>query len=106
MTRPVDQAAEAKEKIGCGIISVGLDGRSTHRAAPSPVGLLGKTDRPGLGDALKPGGDVDAVTKQIAVGFLDRVAEMNADAKLDSALRRQASVALDEAVLRLALDGA
>ena len=42
----------------------------------------------------------------IAVGFLDHLAEMSADPKLDSALRRQASVALDEAVLRLALDGA
>ena len=69
-----------------------------------PVGLLGKTDRAGLGDALQPRGDIDAVAHQIAVALLDDVAEMDADAKLDAPLRRQAGVALDHAVLHF--DGA
>ena len=63
--------------------------------------LLGETDRAGLGDAFQARGDVDAVAHQVAVALLDDVAEMNADAELDAALRRQAGVALDEAVLHL-----
>ena len=68
------------------------------------IGVLGETDRAGLGDPLQPRGDIDAVAHQIAVGLLDDVAEMNADAELDAALGRHAGVALDEAVLHL--DGA
>ena len=49
-------------------------------------------------------GDIDAVAHQIAVGLLDDVAEMNADAELDASLGRHAGVALDHAVLHL--DGA
>ena len=64
-----------------------------------PVGVLGKTDRARLRDALEPRGDIDAVAHQIAVALLDDVAEMNADAELDAALGRQAGVALDHAVL-------
>ena len=41
---------------------------------------------------------------EIAVGLLDDVAQMNADPEFYAALRRQAGVALDEAVLHL--DGA
>ena len=63
------------------------------------VGVLGETDRAGRSDALKPGGDIDAVAHQVAVALLDDVAEMNADAKLDAPLRRNAGVALDHAVL-------
>ena len=44
-------------------------------------------------------GDIDAVAHEVAVGLLDHVAEVNADAEFDAALRRQAGVALDEAVL-------
>ena len=66
-----------------------------------PIGVLGQTDRAGLGDAFQPRGDIDAVAHQIAVGLLDDVAEMDADAELDAALGRQAGVALDEAVLHL-----
>ena len=65
------------------------------------IGVLGETDRARLGDALQPRGDIDAVAHQIAVGLLDHVADMNADAELDAALGRQAGVALDEAVLHL-----
>ena len=66
-----------------------------------PIGVLGETDRAGLGDALQPRGDIDAVAHQIAVGLLDDVAQMNADAELDASLGRQAGVALDHAVLHL-----
>ena len=51
------------------------------------IGVLRKTDRPGRGNAFKPGGDVDAVAHQIAVAFLDHVAEMNADPELDALAR-------------------
>ena len=66
-----------------------------------PIGVLGQADRAGLGDALQPRGDIDAVAHQIAVALLDDVAEMNADAELDAALGRHAGVALDHAVLHL-----
>ena len=60
-----------------------------------PIGLLGKTDRPRLGDAFEPCGDIDAVAHEIAVAFLDHVAEMDADTKFDALVRRDPSVALD-----------
>ena len=49
-----------------------------------PIGVLGETDRARLADALQSRGDVDAVAHQIAVAFLDHVAEMDADPKLDA----------------------
>ena len=64
-----------------------------------PIGVLGQTDRAGLGDAFQSRGDIDAVAHQVAVGLLDDVAEMDADAELDAALGRHAGVALDHAVL-------
>ena len=69
-----------------------------------PIGVLGQTDRAGLGDAFQSRGDIDAVAHQVAVALLDDVAEMNADAELDAALGRQAGVALDQALLHF--DGA
>ena len=60
-----------------------------------PIGLLGKTDRPRLGDALQPRGDIDAVAHQVAVALLDHVAEMDADPKFDAFVRRDLSIALD-----------
>ena len=69
-----------------------------------PIGVLGKTDGAGLGDAFQSRGDIDAVAHQIAVALLDHVAEMDADAELDAALGRKAGVALDHTVLHL--DGA
>ena len=59
------------------------------------VGVLGEADRAGLGDALEPRGDIDAVAHQVAVAFLDHVAEMDADPKFDALVRRDPSVALD-----------
>ena len=66
--------------------------------------MFREADRARLGDALEPRCDIDPVAHQVAVALLDDVAEMNADAKLDALFRRQARVALDEAVLNL--DGA
>jgi hypothetical protein len=69
-----------------------------------PIGVFGKTDGAGFGDAFQSRGDIDAVAHQIAVALLDHIANMNADAELDAALGRKAGVALDHAVLHL--DGA
>ena len=73
--------------------------RHVEPAAHLAVGVLGEADRAGIGDPFEARGDVDAVAHQIAVALLDDVAEMNADAKLDAALGRQAGVALDHAGL-------
>src|SRR5262249_1553730 len=66
-----------------------------------PVGVLGKTYGSRLGNVLQARRDVDAVTHQVAIAFLDDVAEMNADAKFDAPLRRQTGIALDHQVLNL-----
>ena len=50
-----------------------------------PIGVVGETDRAGLGDALQPRGDIDAVAHEVAVALLDDVAQMNADPKDDAA---------------------
>ena len=63
--------------------------------------MLGKADCAGRANALDPRGDIDAVAHQVAVGLLDDVAQMNADAELDASLGRQAGVALDHAALYL-----
>ena len=63
------------------------------------IGVLGQADRPRFGDTLQPRGDIDAVAHQIAVGLLDNVAEMNADAKFDALVERDPCVALDHGVL-------
>src|ERR1700678_1009727 len=80
-----------------GLAEIG-DGEIEPRAHLA-VGVFRQTDRTRLGDAFQPRGDIDAVAHQIAVGLLDDVAEMNADAEYDAPLRRQAGVALDHAVL-------
>ena len=59
------------------------------------IGVLGKTDRAGRGDAFEARGDVDAVAHQVAVALLDHVAEMDADTKFDALFRRDLGVALD-----------
>jgi hypothetical protein len=63
------------------------------------IGVLRKVDRAGLGDALKPSGDIDPVAHQVAVGLLDHVADMDPDAIFDSLFRRQASVAFGQTAL-------
>src|SRR5271166_2030922 len=64
-----------------------------------PVGLFRETDRAGLANALEARRDTDAVAHEIAVGLLDHITQMYADAELDASLGWQAGVALDEAVL-------
>ena len=56
-----------------------------------PIGVLGKTDRAGFGDALEPRGDIDAVAHQVAVALLDDVAKVDADAKFDALVGRARS---------------
>ena len=73
--------------------------RHVEPAADLTIGVLGKADRAGRGDSLQPRGDVDAVAHEIAVALLDDVAQMNADAKLDTLFGRDARVALDHGVL-------
>jgi hypothetical protein len=60
-----------------------------------PVGLLGQTDRAGLGDAFEPCSNIDAVAHQIAIGLFDHVAEMDADPKFDALVRRDLGIAID-----------
>ena len=53
-----------------------------------PVSVLRKANRSGLSDAFQSGRNIDTVTHQIAITFLDNVAEMNANTKFDAPLRR------------------
>jgi hypothetical protein len=69
-----------------------------------PVGVLGETDAARISNAFEPRRDIDAVAHQIAVAFLDHVAQMDTDPKLDAALGRKTRVAFDHAVLHF--DGA
>ena len=64
-----------------------------------PISVLGQADGTGRGDPLQSRGDIDAVAHQVAVVFLDDVADVNADAEFDSPVLRHAGVAFDEAVL-------
>ena len=73
--------------------------REIKTALDLSVGILGKTDRTRLANALQPRGDVDAITHEVAVRFLDDVAQMNADAKFDALFEHDARVALNHGVL-------
>ena len=66
-----------------------------------PVGVFRQANLARLANPFEPGSDVHAVAHEVAVGFLDDVAKMNADAKLDATFGRQAGVALDHAGLHL-----
>jgi hypothetical protein len=65
------------------------------------VGVFRQADRPGLRDAFQSRSDIDAVAHQVAVAFLDHVAEMDADPELDPPVGRQAGVTPEHAVLHL-----
>ena len=69
-----------------------------------PVGVFRQANLARLANPFQPGRDVDPVAHEVAVLFLDDVAKMNADAKLDTPFGRQPGVALDHA--RLNLEGA
>src|ERR1700733_10766649 len=73
--------------------------RPLRRAGQAPNAF--PAGRPGLANGSEPCGDIHAVAHQVAVALLDDVAEVNADAKFDAALGRQARVALDHALLHL-----
>ncbi len=78
--------------------------REIEPALDLAIGVLGEADRAGRANPFEPRGDIDAVAHQVAVGLLDHVAEMDADAEFDAAVFGHAGVALDHAVLQL--DGA
>ena len=67
--------------------------RSVTARSSRPLPVLGETDRPGLANAFEPGGDIDPIAHQIAVGLFDDIAEMNADTELDAALGRHTGIA-------------
>jgi hypothetical protein len=66
-----------------------------------PVGVFRQTNPTRLANPFQPCRDIHAVPHEVAVRFLDDVAKMDADAKLDTTFRRQAGVALDHAGLHL-----
>ena len=70
-------------------------------AAYLAIGVLGQTDRARLCDPLQSRGDVDAVAHEVAVGLLDHVAEVDADAEHDAAVLGNAGIAFDHGVLNL-----
>ena len=61
------------------------------------VGRRRKTDAARLANSLEPRRDVDPVAHQVAVALLDDVAQVNADASLDTLVGGQAGVALSQA---------
>src|SRR5271169_935374 len=71
------------------------------------ISVLGEADRARRGNTFQSRRNVDAVAHQIAVALHDDVAQMYADAELDSAVLGHAGVALDHRVLDLdrAADG-
>ena len=69
-----------------------------------PIGILRYANPANLADTFEPRGDIDAVAHQIAVALLDDIAQMNADTKFDTALRRKAGISLHHAALHF--DGA
>src|SRR4029077_5230793 len=69
-----------------------------------PIGIFRQTYGAGRGNALQSRGDVDAIAHEVAISLLDDITDMDADAKLDAALRWQAGIALDHRILHF--DGA
>lgn len=63
------------------------------------IGILGQTDGAGRRDVLQTRGDVDAVTHEVAIAFLDHVAQMYPNPKLNAAVLGHPGVALDHAIL-------
>jgi hypothetical protein len=61
--------------------------------------LLGRADASRLANAFETRRNIDAIAHKIAVGFLGHVAKVNADAEVDTALGREARIALGNAIL-------
>src|SRR5262249_49368268 len=65
------------------------------------VGIFGQADGSWLRDALQTSSDIDAIAHQVAIRFLDDVADVNTDAQLNSTLCRQTGIAFDHPCLQL-----
>jgi hypothetical protein len=76
-----------------------IDERLFDLVPDLPICVLGETDRTWGGDPLEPRSNVDPVAHQIAVAFLDYVADMDSYAKLNAPVLLHAGVALDHAAL-------
>jgi hypothetical protein len=63
------------------------------------VGMFRKANRTGFADIFEARGDVDAIAHEIAVRFLDHVAEVNANAEQNLPFQREPGIALNHAVL-------
>ncbi|MBB3134466.1 hypothetical protein FHS26_002196 [Rhizobium pisi] len=59
------------------------------------ISVFGETDGARLGNALQPGGNIDAVTHQIAIALLHDIAEMDPDPEFDAVVRLDTGIALD-----------
>jgi len=66
-----------------------------------PVCIFRKAYSSGLSNALQSDRNIDVVAHQVAIAFLDHVAEMNANAKFNTPIWWQTGVALDHRVLNL-----
>src|SRR5450432_3821227 len=76
-----------------------IDDLHVKPSAHLAIGVLGKTDRARLGDALKPRRNVDPIAHEVAVALLDDIADMDADTKDDATIFGDAGVALDHCIL-------
>ena len=73
------------------ILKLRLAEVTDREVEPNPhlaIRIFRRTDGAGLGNTFKASSDVDAITHQIAVAFLDDVAQMNANAEFDATLGR------------------
>src|SRR5262249_51960674 len=66
-----------------------------------PIRILRERDSARFGDALESCGNVDAIPHEIAVGLLDDIAQMDADAEFDPSVGWHPCVALDKTGLHL-----
>jgi hypothetical protein len=64
---------------------------SSAIASFASIGVFGQAHSARLANPFQPCGDIDPVTHEVAVFLLDHIADMDADAILDSFFRRQAS---------------
>src|SRR5574337_1164686 len=74
-----------------------VDESVSELAADLMIGVFRKTYSARLGQVLEPRRDVDAVAHQVAIGFLDDVAQVNPNSDFDSSVVCQSGVALGQA---------
>src|SRR5215469_9648270 len=101
MSKRSDLQRKNADRLG-DVLELGLAEIAHRKVEPRlhlAIGVFGKTDRAGSSDTFEPRRDIDAVAHKIAVALFDNVAEMDADAEFDTALRRHAGVPLDHGVL-------